>query len=108
MHILIKNGLRITKFSSIVKAALNSYYSEDTWDGKKMIDVLIDHKVNINMTNANNRTILWIFANNMQIVEFLKKKGVNTDVKDIYGETIYDFIKKNNNNNINRESQYYN
>lgn len=107
MDLLLKAGLKLTNFSSLIEIARNSYFSEDRWNGKTMIDVLVENGVNINITNKNNRTVLWFFADKIGAIKFLESKGVDSQIRDcVNHETVYEYMEKRNNIVINEGVKY--
>jgi FOG: Ankyrin repeat len=64
---------------------------------------LVDHGANVNSFNSNNITLLMFARGNVEIVDFLLKRGIRIDnifKKNNRGENILDIAKKTNNQEL--------
>lgn len=89
-NILMTNGFIFDRehFLLLLKIINNSFYAEDKWCGKTMLDILIEKNVNINMTDSVNNTVLWYYVHDRSCISYLITKGVNIESRNNNGDTI--------------------
>ena len=83
----------IFTYTDLIKVIQNSINCEETWMESKMIDIVFSSKkFNVNMINSDGRSVLWHFYKNKEVLGSLIEKGIDGNIRDNHGMTVFDYI----------------